>query len=250
MTAIAVVLALAMPQGMTVDPGVVRIPAGQQVLDKWPDYYTDPQVGYQTFKITYTVPATGIKMGGSVAFGLGYMAEDLGNNPAYSINSGWMFGPTETMARFPIGQIQRNSAAAANYCTASSSKGFVTVSTLTHSNYGREVLLKVTANSFMTAGTVWTVKLGDTHWGGPGMSLSWEPGMSGWSPLRVSRRSGIASASRTPTRIWQPRATSGRRAPPYPAVGGQNDPPRKDFDSNTGTLRAAVSGRFVIRPSP
>lgn len=186
----AVVVAL-LAQISSVTPSLIRIPAGQRALDVWPDYYSDPQVGYATFTIVYVVPSGGISIGGSVAFGLGYKAEDLGNNPAYSINSGWMFGPTDTLSKFPIGQIQRTTPSGANYCAATTSSGLITVSTLAHAAFGREVLLKVTAQTAMAAGTTWTITLGSKSSGGPGMTLSWQPGSVGVLAMQDFQGTGL-----------------------------------------------------------
>src|SRR5262249_34926691 len=78
---LALVLAL-LAQHVTVTPDVIRIPAGQHALDVWPKFEKDPSCGTTTLVVTYVVPAGGIVPGGSVAFGLGYLAADDATNPA------------------------------------------------------------------------------------------------------------------------------------------------------------------------
>jgi len=157
---------------VTVTPNRVSIQPGQEPLGLWPDYEADPAVGHQTFVVKYTVGATPIKANGGIMIGLGYPTPDT-SNPAYAVNSGWLLGPAQAMARFPLGRFQITNPNGANYCTASTSNGQpLTLTKIYRANYGHEVLLKITTGAKLVTGTVITITLGS----GAGMTLSWNPG--------------------------------------------------------------------------
>jgi len=169
---IASLILAALAQVVSVAPDRVAIPVGQEPLGLWPDFESDPGVGHQKFVVQYVVGATPIVAGGGIMLGLGYPTPDV-SNPTYAINSGWLLGPNAAMARFPVGRFQIANQGAPNFCTAVASNGAsLTLRTVFHANYGREVLLKATTSSQLATGITITFTLG----AGIGMTISWNPG--------------------------------------------------------------------------
>src|SRR5678815_3308835 len=122
---IAALLLAALAQITSVAPDTIYVPHGQAPLDVWPKYETDPTHGTTTLTVTYVVPSSGVAANGAILLGLGYFAGDNGN-PAYVATNGWMFGPTPSCSKFPFGQFQRATPSALNWCSASSSIGGIT----------------------------------------------------------------------------------------------------------------------------
>jgi hypothetical protein len=161
---------VALGQTVTVTPSVVRIPAGQQPLDAWPDFESDPAAGRVTLTVTYVTGAA-VAPGGGIMLGVGYPTSNLAN-AAFAADDGWMLGPTNAMSRFPLGQFQVANPAAPDYCTASSPAGALVLSRVIRTGLGRDVLLKVVAPVGLPAAATVTVTLG----AGVGMAFSWTPG--------------------------------------------------------------------------
>jgi len=185
---------------VTVSPDTIYVPAGQAPLDVWPKFESDPTRGVTTLTVTYVVPSSGVVANGSILLGLGYFAGDNGN-PAYAATRGWLFGPTESCSKFPFGQFQRAMPSVLNWCTASSSAGGVTCTLFRHPNYSQDVLLRVRATVAQPAGTVWTIVLGDTSQGSPGLSLSWQPGCVSVVALEDLANSGTWTAPISPPTV-------------------------------------------------
>jgi len=170
---IASLILAALAQVVSVAPDRIEIPNGQNALDIWPKYENDPTHGTTTLTVTYVVPSSGVSVNGSILLGLGYYA---GDTPALAPTCGWLFGPTESCSKFPFGQLQRASPSALNWCSATSGIGGITCTQFRHPNLSQDALIRVRATVAQAAGTVWTITLGDTSHGSPGLSLSWQPG--------------------------------------------------------------------------
>lgn len=227
---IAALLLAALAQITSVAPDTIYVPHGQAPLDVWPKYETDPTHGTTTLTVTYVVPSSGVAANGAILLGLGYFAGDNGN-PAYVATNGWMFGPTPSCSKFPFGQFQRATPSALNWCSASSSIGGITCTLFRHPNLSQDVLLRVRATVAQAAGTVWTITLGDTSQGSPGLSLSWQPG----------RVSVVALEDLQNVGTWTAPSTS-----PLVLVTGQT--PEGFLVNGPCTPRVGEPCRVTIRP--
>jgi hypothetical protein len=227
---IAALVLAALAQITSVAPDTIYVPAGQAPLGVWPGYESDPTRGATTLTVTYVVPSQGVVVGGSILLGIGYFAGDNGN-PAYAATCGWIFGPTPSCSKFPFGQFQRATPSALNWCTATSSVGGIACTLFRHPNLSQDVLLRVRATVAQAAGTVWTITLGDTSQGSPGLSLSWQPG----------RVSVVALEDLADTGTWVSPASS-----PVVLVTGQT--PEGFLVNGPCTPRVGDVTRITVRP--
>ncbi len=163
-------------QSLTVSPNVVNIPPGKEPYDVWPDYESDPRVGYQTFTIKYNVGPNGFPKDGKLQFMFGYQTLHTGNsNPAFDNNFGWIQVPMYSTNEAPMGRFQLQNQNQPNYTTVSCPSSGLK-KRLIHKTSDLETILEIQANANIPANTDITIVFGDTMFGSPGATISWQPG--------------------------------------------------------------------------
>lgn len=106
-------------QSLDVDPKLIGIPPDSPPYAAWPDYEADPNVGYETFTITYNVGPNGFAAGGKLRFMFAYLSDHANDgNPAFTDVFGWMQVPTNATSQSPLGRWQLTSPSDPNYTTA------------------------------------------------------------------------------------------------------------------------------------
>ncbi len=163
-------------QSVTVTPNVVDIPPGKEPYDVWPDYESDPRVGYQTFVIKYNVGPAGFPKDGKLQFMFAYQTLHTGqSNPAFDNNFGWIQVPTYSTNQAPVGRFQLQQQAQANYTTVSCPSSFIKKKLTTRTS-NLEAILEIQAAKNINPNDDITIIFGDTMFGGPGATISWQPG--------------------------------------------------------------------------